>query len=263
MSKDDSASEFSLTVSRALQLLSTFNASRVELGLTELSQELGISKTATSRLLHALQMHQYIEQNPQTRKYRIGAEAFRVGSLFAPGQRIEEHAADLMRALVAKTGFTSYISLLKQDAMVLTFSVEGPGPVRYSIPIGTRLQVHASATGKAALATLSDSEVDAILARTGLKAWTPSTVRSPETLKADLAGIRERGYSLNWEELTLGVGSVAAPIYKRDKSLLAVISIGFATSQVAREDMPQLGERLIRTANEISRRVLSDAEKNS
>lgn len=262
MATDDPESEFSLTVSRAMQLLRTFSADRVEIGLTELSHDLAISKAATSRLIRALQMHHFIEQNPQNRKYSIGAEALRIGNLFAPGHKLEEYSADLMHALVAKTGFTSYISLLKQDAMVLTFSVEGSGPVRYSIPVGTRLDVHASATGKAALATLSDTELEAILARAGMKKWTPVTATSLDKLKADIEKIRARGYSLNWEELTLGVGSVAAPIYNEKKGLLAILSIGFATSQVARQDMPQLGERVVRTANEISLRVINDAKKN-
>lgn len=253
--KSASLSEFSLTVSRALQLLSSFNAGTPSLGLTELSLSLGISKAAVSRLLQALEMHRFVEQNRQTRKYRVGAEAFRVGALFRPRQNIEEVAADLMKALVAKTGFTSYISVLSQDAMVLTYAVEGSGPVRYSLPVGTQIALHASATGKAALAALSDLEVSTTLARTGMKECTPRTATEPRRLQADIDQIRACGYAINWEERTVGVGSVAAAILGRNKELLAVLSIGFATSQVARGDMPHLGERVLDKAREIASRL--------
>lgn len=255
MQVEASTSEFSLTVSRALQLLSSFSASTPSQGLTEISQSLGISKAAVSRLLQALVMHRFVEQNPQTRKYRIGAEAFRVGSLFRPQQDVKDAAADLMKALVAKTGFTSYISVMAQDSMVLTYVVEGTGPVRYSLPVGAQIALHASATGKAALAALSDEQVAAILSRTGMKVWTPSTVTEAGRFQADMDKIRACGYAINWEELTVGVGSVAAAILGVNKELLAVISIGFATSQVAREDMPRLGERVRDKAREISNRL--------
>lgn len=255
MQAEASTSEFSLTVSRALQLLSSFSTGTPSLGLTELSQSLGISKAAVSRLLQALEMHRFVEQNPQTRKYRVGAEALRVGNLFRPQQEIKEAAADLMKTLVAKTGFTSYISVLSQDCMVLTYAVEGTGPIRYSLPVGAQIALHASATGKAALATLTDQQVTAILSRTGMKEWTPRTATEPGRLQADIEKVRACGYAINWEELTMGVGSVAAAILDGNNELLAVISIGFATSQVAREDMPQLGERVLDKAREISNRL--------
>lgn len=255
MKKNVNEAEFSLTVSRALQLLRLFHEQQLALGLTEISQRLLISKPATSRLLRALENHDFVQQDSNSKKYGVGPEAFRVGNLFAPERRIESYASDLMRALVADTGFTSYLSVLKQDAMVLTFSVEGNGPVRYSIPIGTRLEVHASATGKAALSTLSNAQVLAILKKAGMKQWTSTTIVDHQTLINELSTIRESGYSTNWEELTLGVGSVAAPILSPEKTLQAVISIGFATSQVAKDEMQGLGQKLVELSREISHRL--------
>jgi len=255
MQSEASTSEFSLTVSRALQLLSTFHTGSPSLGLTELSQKLGISKTAVSRLLQSLEMHRYVEQNQKTRKYRVGAEAFRVGNLFEPQQDIKDTAADLMKTLVSKTGFTSYISVLSQDCMVLTYAVEGSGPIRYSLPVGAQIALHASATGKAALAALSDSQVELILSRTGMKKWTPRTATELDQIKSDIEKVRACGYAINWEELTMGVGSVASAILGQNNELLAVLSIGFATSQVVREDMPKLGERVLDKARKISKRL--------
>ena len=250
--------EFSLTVSRALRILTTFSVERAELGVTELSRELVLSKTSVHRLMHALEKHQFLDQNPQTRKYRIGVEAFRVGNLFSNGHRLEQTAQALMQDLVGNTGFTSYISRLRHDSMVLTASVEGPGPIRYSIPVGQRLPVHSTATGKAALAQLDDSALEALLTRIRLPRRTARTITEPRKLKADLAAIRARGYSLNWEENTPGVGSVAAAICDRDRALMAVLSIGFATSQIEKAHLRKLGARVARTAAEIARRFVDE-----
>jgi DNA-binding IclR family transcriptional regulator len=72
--------------------------------------------------------------------------------------------------------------------------------------------------------------------------------------KAELAVVRSRGYSVNWEENTPGVASVAAPIKGAVDGLVPVVSIGFATSQAERKDVPALGARVAKAANEIGKR---------
>jgi IclR family acetate operon transcriptional repressor len=139
--------------------------------------------------------------------------------------------------------------------MVLTYAVEGSGPIRYSLPVGAQIALHASATGKAALAALSDSQVELILSRTGMKKWTPRTGTELDQIKSDIEKVRACGYAINWEELTMGVGSVASAILGQNNELLAVLSIGFATSQVVRGDMPKLGERVLDKARKISKRL--------
>lgn len=250
--------EFSLTVSRALQLVGLFTSERRELGVSELSRELKLSKTSVHRLIQALELHQFLDHNPLTRKYRIGVEAFRIGSLFR--RPLERDAHPFMRELVANTGFTSYLSVLRDVSMVITASVEGSGRIRYSIPIGEQLPVHATATGKAALSTLDGPAVDALLDRAGLPRRTSNTQTDIRKLKAELASIRARGYSVNWEENTVGVASVAAPIPDAADGFVPVVSIGFATSQVERKEVPALGERVAKAAREIGRRCHADAE---
>ena len=239
-------------MSRALQLIGLFNSQRLELGISELSRELKLSKTAVHRLVHALELHQFLDHNPATRKYRIGVEAFRVGSLFP--RPLERNAHDLMKELVANTGFTSYLSVLRGSTMVITASVEGSGRIRYSIPIGEQLPVHSTATGKAALSVLDDVTIDAILKRAGLPRRTSNTQTDLRRLQAELATIRARGYSVNWEENTMGVGSVAAAIPGAVDGLVPVVSVGFATSQIERKDVPALGERIAKAATDIGRR---------
>lgn len=252
-----SEGEFSLTVSRALELVGLFNAERLELGISELSRELGLPKASVHRLVQALERHQFLDHNPHTRKYRVGVEAFRVGSLFS--RPLERDAQPYMRELVENTGFTSYLSLLRNDAMVITASVEGGGRIRYSIPVGEQLPLHSTATGKAALSMLDEDAVGTIVKRVGLPRRTANTTTDLRKFRAELAGVRSRGYSVNWEENTPGVASVAAPIKGAADGLVPVVSVGFATSQVDRKDLPSLGARVAKAAHEIGKRYRARA----
>ena len=244
--------EISLTVSRALQLLSMYDPSRAELGVSELSRMLDLSRTAVQRLIQTLEMHHFLEQSPTTRKYRIGVQAFRVGTLFTFGRQLEILARPELDALVEKTRFTAYLSVLRYNTMVMTAAVEGAGPIRYYAQIGQRLPLHSTATGKVALAQLSPEAAGKLLDQLGMPRITPGTIIDRRRLQTELATIRQRGYSVNWEENTVGVGSIAAPIRDASGDLLAVLSIAFATSQVERSQIASLGAQVFKTAAKIS-----------
>ena len=64
-------------------------------------------------------MHGFVDQDPVTKRYRPGFESFRVGSLFISQSGLQMGALPRMRALTSETGFTSYLSALRDDRMVV------------------------------------------------------------------------------------------------------------------------------------------------
>lgn len=256
-------SEFSLSVSRALQILSLFNSERPALGVTEISRALSLSKTSTLRFLQALEMHGYLERDAEMRKYHPGIEAARVGSLYTGGSRVRRIALPILERLVARHGFTAYLTVLQNDRMVILASVEAEGRLKYSIPLGAKLPVHSTATGQAALSTLETEEVEAIVRRAGMPARTPKTITTLPALKKALKDVRTRGYSAIWETQSHGVGSVAAAVPKPDAKVVSVLSLGFATSQVAREELPTLGETIRKAAAALARLLAQEEHKDA
>ncbi len=250
-----SSPEYSLSVSRALRILSSFTQEQPELGLSEISRALSLSKTSVARFLQALEMHGFVDQDPQSRKYRPGPETARVGSLYLGGGMVKQIALPVMKELVERFGFTSYLSAFRDDQMLILLSVEGAGPIKYSIPVGTKLPVHSTATGKAALAQFEPDEVDAIIARTGLDAPTRHTITQRAVMARRLAEIRTRGFSTNWEERTIGIASVAAPVRNYAGKAMCFLSLGFATSQVKREQMAALGGAVSAAAADLGARL--------
>lgn len=248
----DHGPEFSLSVSRALRILSSFSRENPEWGLAELSRAMSLSKGSVGRFLQALEMHGYVDRDPLTKLYRPGPEIARVGSLYRAADRLRELAIPIMRELVQRVGFTSYISEFRDDQMLILAALEGPGPIKYTIPVGTRLPVHSTATGQTALAQLTIKQVDDIIKRTGLAAHTRFTVTGRAALLKRLGDVRAKGYSINWEERTPGVGSVAAPVNASDGSPMCVLSVGFATSQIKKEQIGLLGREIKGAANQLA-----------
>jgi DNA-binding IclR family transcriptional regulator len=242
----------SLSGWHAMQLLHLF-ANRQEIGISEIARSLTMSKTAVQRLVNALAKFEFLEQNPITRRYRIGVGALYVGSLYLKGRSLENEARPFMRDTVRDLGHTCQLAVLHDGAMIITVSIEGPGPIKYSVPVGHRLPVHTSATGKAVLSMRDDAEVEAILADIGMPQRTTKSMRTPAAMKEFLRQVRTRGYATNWEENQAGIGSIAAPI--ADGHSVSAVGIAFPVSVVRKADIPVLGARIAECARAISRRL--------
>ena len=252
------ATDYSLTVSKALQILTSFDRQQSEKGISELSRELSLSKTSVQRLVYSLERHEFLHHNPVTRKYSIGAQAFRVGSLYQWSTKVRQLARPQMKALVEETGFTCYLSSMQGASMEIQDSLEGGGRIRYSIPVGERLPIYCTATGKAALSALEVGQAEEILKNSVLEHKTAFSITKRSELLREIEHTRQRGYSTNWEENNLGVASVAAPILSSHLGELFVLSLGFATSQLKKPALTQLGVLVKSKAKHIAKLLESD-----
>jgi DNA-binding IclR family transcriptional regulator len=243
----------SLSGWHAMQMLHLFGT-RPEMGISEIARALTISKTAVQRLVNALVKFDFLEQDAITRRYRIGVGALYIGSLYLKGRSLENEARPLMRDTVRDLGHTCQLAVLHDAAMIITVSIEGPGPIKYSVPVGHRLPVHASATGKAVLSMRDDAEIEAILSDIGMPQRTMKSLRTPTAMKEFLRQVRARGYATNWEENQAGIGSIAAPIV--DGHSMSAVGIAFPVSAVRKSEIQALGARVAECARAISRRLI-------
>jgi IclR family KDG regulon transcriptional repressor len=242
----------SLSVWHAMKVLGLFGSSP-ELGITDMSRALSISKSGTQRLVNALVHFDFLERNPDTRKYKIGVGALQVGSFFLQGRSIENEARPFMRDVVRELGHTCQYAVIHDSHMIITVSIEGPGPIKYSVPIGHRLPLHTSAVGKAVLSTRSDAEINTALVDAGMPARTEKSLKTPLDMIKLLRQVRSRGYAINWEENQPGIGSIAAPVTLRHAT--SAIGIAFPISSVRKADLPVYGEKIAECARKIAGRL--------
>src|SRR5471030_3156075 len=111
--------------------------------------------------------------------------------------------------------------------------------MRMFTEVGRRVLPHCTGVGKALLSALSDDQVRAILARTGMPAQTEHTITSPDALVAELALVRERGYAIDDAEQEPGVRCVAVPVPSRLPGN-AAISVSGPSSRVTTERVAQI-----------------------
>lgn len=251
MVKDGTLSQ---TAARAFDILRCFRRDTPELGITELSNQLGLPKTIVFRLVQTLRHYDFLEQNPETARYRIGIGAFEIGIMFK-SSTLEAEAAPFMRQLVDETGHTAQLAVLHRNEMVIVARMEGRGPVKYGVSVGERRPIHSSAVGKAVLSLLTDEQLDALLQQAPLKKRTPHTLVERKALVADLDLARTRGYAINWEENTLGVASIAAPVSSRHSDTLASLALAFPAHPATKKELPKIGKLINSAAQALAARA--------
>jgi DNA-binding IclR family transcriptional regulator len=100
------------SVERALQILDLFNEQATELKITDISKLMGLSKSTLHSLLKTLQLHGYIDQNPENGKYRLGMKLVERGHFVVGSIDIRQKAKGWLTELSQRTGQTTHLGIL-------------------------------------------------------------------------------------------------------------------------------------------------------
>lgn len=210
-------------IERALDVLSLFSATdAASLGVTEIAQELGLSKAVVHRILASFRSKGFIELDETTRRYSIGPKVLFLGLTYLERMDLHRVAREAMASLAAQTRETVTLSIRSGRTRVDVDQVLPPRDVRVQVALGVSHPLHAGASGMAFLAFLPAHEQDDYL-DAPLEA-TASAVDA-RRLRADLARIRQVGYADSVGETVDGGGAVAAPLRGLDGQPVAVISV--------------------------------------
>lgn len=243
------------SVDRALHILTLFSHRRPVLGISEISRAVGLAKATTHGLMRTLLKQGFLQQEPDTKKYRLGLKIYELGVILAGTLEINQKAAGPVNKLSRKVGLLSRVAVWDGESVFITLNVY-PRP-RAVLPnqIGPRVDAYCSAVGKAVLAFLGEAQLDAYLTKNRLRALTSATLKDPEALLADLAATRRRGYSIDREEVIQGVGCIGAPIFAREGHVVGSISLSGSVAKVLGGRMTELSAALLETADHISQQM--------
>lgn len=213
------------SVRAAARLLCTFTANDRELGVSELSRRLGLSKSAVHRLLTTLAAEHLIERNPRSGRYRLGIKLYELGTVVSSHLELHEAVAMYIDDLRARTGETVQVGILDGSEVVYIERRESLRTLHQMVDFGHRNYAHCTACGKVLLASLPEAELGQVLGDRPLQARTEYTITDPARLRLELAVVRERGYAEQVHETTVDMTSVAAPIHDDSGGVIAAISV--------------------------------------
>jgi DNA-binding IclR family transcriptional regulator len=250
---DNKSSPYRVQVlERSLGILELLCSNGPELSLIELSEQLQLHKSTTHRLVGVLEQHRFVEKSSSSGKYKLGLKLFELGSKAIAHLDWRERARRYLQRLAFDTGETAHLCILDDGEVLYLEKVEAPRTVRVPSIVGRRYPAHCGAAGKTLLAFQPEDEIDDLIKRRGLKAYTRNTFTTPAQLRDGLRLVREQGYAIDNEEFEEGLECIGAPIRDYSGKVVAAISIAGPTFRITEDKLPVLARYVIEAAQELS-----------
>ncbi|MFJ6215908.1 IclR family transcriptional regulator [Streptomyces sp. NPDC092296] len=218
------------SLSRAAAIMRLLAGGERRLGLSEVAASLGLAKGTAHGILRTLQQEGFVEQDPESGKYQLGAELLRLGQSYLDVHELRARALVWADDLARATGETVYLGVLHQRGVLIVHHVFRPDDSRQVLEVGSMQPLHSTALGKVLLAY--DPVARGELAGAELKAYTSRTLTDPAELAAECALTRERGWAGAVEETWEGVASAAALIQDRRCNPVGAVGISGAVERV-------------------------------
>lgn len=256
---DLSEPRYSQSLERGLAILECFTTEQPVLGIADIADQLGMSRSTTHRYVTTLVALGYLSQGAR-RKYQLGLAVTDLGMAALNATDLREHAHADLTELAQRTGFTTSIAVLDGDEVVcvdrargLRRRLEAAGP---DVKPGSRLPAYCTALGKVLLAYLPEQELKEALGQIDLKRQGPNTITTKATLREELEHVLDEGLAVEDQELSAGRVAIAAVVLNEASEVTAAVDMTASTSAIAIEELADaLGPHLISTADRLSARL--------
>ncbi|MBO6540027.1 MAG: IclR family transcriptional regulator [Rhizobiaceae bacterium] len=239
------------TVGKAIFLLEQFSTEQPEYGLSDLAQKVSFDKATTRRLLVSLAEHGMVEQDAETRRYRLGPGVSRLARIREWHFPLQKMCAPFVRDLARETGETVHLSEYSAGTL-LTVQVELSARAnRVNVDVGQPLPLHGTASGIAFL-TCARPEITKACFEGRMEAFTRFTHTSRDALEKAVNAARARGYSRGDQGFEEGVASVAAPILNTDGIAIGTLAVASPMSRIDAETTERYGRLTMQAAEAIA-----------
>jgi IclR family pca regulon transcriptional regulator len=257
MRESDGGTGTSQSLERGLAILSSFNSDRPLIGVSELSRDLDLSRSTAHRYVATLAKLGYLQQDPESKRYRLGPKVLDLGFSALNSMDLLEIAAPHLRRLADETQRTVNLAILDGTDVVYIerYRTARPGQqeIDLNLHVGARLPAYCTAMGKAILAFLPQERLEELIERIDFVSRGPNTVTDPAAFREELARVRAAGISVNNEELAYGLRSIGAPIHSHSGEVLAALNLAVHRTMVSMEELvDQFGPAVMQAAEDIS-----------
>jgi DNA-binding IclR family transcriptional regulator len=224
------------------------------MSITQLAADLGLNKTTVYRLLTAMQKFELIERNPANERYRLGLKLHELGCRALESRTLRGEAHEFLVELAQRSNESVSLAVPGSGSIVCLDRVDClDSIITARTPVGGRFHPHCTAAGKAILAYLPDTEIQAIIKRNGMPRFTSATISKYADLMIVLDLTRHQGYASDHEELERGLSGIAAPVFMRGSHLVAALGIAGPTGRFLGEELTKKIVLLKDFATRISR----------
>lgn len=244
------------TIEKALVMLCLFTEENRELSTTEISKLMGYHKATTSRILLLLTRYDYLEQNEQNKKFKLGAAIVNLSvsakrSLNKDLAQIAKPYIDELRNTLQETVM---LQVLSGKNTVRTYIADGSRRIRLTEEIGSMMPPNVSVGAKAILAFSAPRHWDLFLDGK-LTRYTPNSITDPNVYKKELEKIKKSGLAFDRGEYDADFNAIGAPVFDVDGKPIAAVVVVSWVNHMKDSFESKFSAEVKKTAGDISKRL--------
>lgn len=209
-------------ITRSIQAMDLL-ARKSPLGVRAIASQLGLPLGSVHRLLLDLEEEGIAERNVEG-EWELSFRLIEITGLQLERIGLPTLCRPFAERIAEKTGETVNINALSGLYGVCIDKVRGNEGMQLDLRIGSHGPLNCGGAGKAMLAFMDETEREQVYAAP-LPALTAYTITDPAQLREEIARIRARGYSIDDQEVVVGVYCVAVPILDRMGRAAGAISV--------------------------------------
>jgi IclR family transcriptional regulator, KDG regulon repressor len=241
------------TVKKAFQILDLVARRDKRLTLSDLSRELGISKSTMHGIAQALEGIGAVVRDKETKRYTLGITLLELAHTVYARIDLKDIARPILEDLMRSTRQTVFLGIRSGERVSIIDIVESAQDLKITAHIGARIPLLVGATGKVFMASMAEAEALQLIRTVGLRRNTEKSIIDPDRYIEEIRRARISGYALDDQEYLQGIRAVAAPIHVPGPQMSAIWVVGFSQSLTA-ERMTPIAVATKEAAETISRR---------
>ena len=225
------------------------------LSSTYLAEKLGLPKPTVHRVAQQLEREGLLQREPGGKRFTGGRRLRNLAMATLSNSVLNAHRTAILQDLSKEVGETCNITTLDGHEILYLDRVETNWPYRIHLPIGSRLPLHCTATGKLFLANMSPKTRHRLTHTLTLTRYTPLTITDPDKLEEQLREIAAEGVGYNRGEYLEGMVAISVPVIGEDNRMCFAIAIHAPS---IRKSLNELRQYLPNLRHAASRLAASD-----
>lgn len=236
---------------RAFDIIEAIAHAQGPIGLSELAQVTGMSKSTVHRILATMAERGYVEKTLEG-LYAIGPKMFDTLSYHINSLELQTEAKPYLALLKRTLGLTAHLGIL-DGGFVSYIEKESPDWSEEAYTqVGYRSPAYCSSMGKCLLACLSRGELEEVLYDYEFKPYTAHTFTRKDEFVKYLHTVRKQGWAMDNEEYELDHRCIAAPVFNYRGDAIAAVGVSGTNETIADDRIEHIAQQVVLAAKRIS-----------
>lgn len=228
--------EFVNSLAKGLNILMCFTKEKHTWSLSEIARENSMNLPTARRYLCTLTRMGFMVRDEATKTFQLTSKVLRLGSCVIDSMGIKERLMPFMKSIRYDLDVTTHCAILDGKEVIAVERIRSSDVVNIELGAGSRLPVHATSLGKAIVAYMLPGEQERIADRLDFLPLTPHTITNKADFLKDLQATREHGFAVADQELTVGLKTIAVPVFDKDGRVEASLGVSYPLSRSGDRD---------------------------